>query len=144
MLHDHAATASAFASWHSAPRARDGRRRGRERLGASGSLFCTGQRAKSSGSKGTQTAFCGRENALIESEVTSWTANPYLHYEESRIYNPLTDRALLLDEHAYRQFRIFQEHGVADAELIEAGWIIPAEADLSRRFRLKIVSLETV
>lgn len=77
-------------------------------------------------------------------DAASWTANPYLHYEESRIYNPLTDRALLLDEHAYRQFRVFQEHGVADAELIEAGWIVPAAADLSRQFHLKIVSLETV
>jgi Radical SAM superfamily/Iron-sulfur cluster-binding domain len=75
---------------------------------------------------------------------TAWTVNPYLHFEESRIYNPLTDRALLIEETGYRHFRTFQEHGLADEALIRDGWIVPAESDLSRRFHLKIVSLETV
>lgn len=76
--------------------------------------------------------------------TTSWTVNPYLHYEETRIYNPLNDRSLLLDDGPYRQFRLFQEHGHADEALIRDGWIVPAETDLSRQYHLKIVSLETV
>ena len=76
--------------------------------------------------------------------MSAWAANPYLHYEESRIYNPLTDRTLLPGESAFAQFRAFEEHGVADESLVRDGWIVPAGADLSRQYHLKIVSLETV
>lgn len=83
-------------------------------------------------------------DSVVEPVATSWTVNPYLHYEESRIYNPLTDRSLLPEEQTFRQFQTFQEQGIAVEALIDDGWIVPAEADLSRRFHLKIVSLETV
>ena len=46
-------------------------------------------------------------------QASTWTANPYLHYEESRIYNPLTDRSLLAEDLGSRRFRLFQEQGVA-------------------------------
>ncbi|HEV7763809.1 MAG TPA: hypothetical protein VGQ76_02290, partial [Thermoanaerobaculia bacterium] len=85
-----------------------------------------------------------KTDSVVEPVATSWTVNPYLHYEESRIYNPLTDRSLLPDEQTFRQFRVFQEQGIAAEALIGDGWIVPAEADLSRRFHLKVVSLETV
>jgi hypothetical protein len=84
-----------------------------------------------------------RTESVAVAVATSWTVNPYLHYEESRIYNPLTDRSLLNDESAHREFRAFQEHGVAAEALIRDGWIVPADADLSRQYHLKIVSLET-
>jgi radical SAM protein with 4Fe4S-binding SPASM domain len=74
----------------------------------------------------------------------SWTVNPYLHREESRIYNPLTDRALVPGESVFAKFREFEEGGASDDALVRDGWIVPAGADLSRRFHLKIVSLETV
>lgn len=70
--------------------------------------------------------------------------NPYLHREESRIYNPLTDRSLLPGESAFASFRAFEDAGVADEALVRDGWVVPADADLSRGFHLKIVSLETV
>jgi MoaA/NifB/PqqE/SkfB family radical SAM enzyme len=73
-----------------------------------------------------------------------WTANPYLHHEESRIYNPLTDRSLAPGDGAFARFRAFEESGAWDESLERDGWIIPSGADLSRRFHLKIVSLETV
>lgn len=76
--------------------------------------------------------------------MSAWAANPYLHYEESRIYNPLTDRSLLPGESAFAAFRAFEDHGVADESLVREGWVIPAGTDLSRRYHLKIVSLETV
>lgn len=84
------------------------------------------------------------ERAAGTTVTASWTVNPYLHYEETRIYNPLNDRSLLVDDGAYRQFRMFQEHGHTDEALIRDGWIVPAETDLSRQYHLKIVSLETV
>ncbi|HUR83366.1 MAG TPA: radical SAM protein [Thermoanaerobaculia bacterium] len=76
--------------------------------------------------------------------MSAWAANPYLHYEASRIYNPLTDRSLVPGESAHAAFRAFEENGVADDSLVRDGWIIPAGTDLSRQYKLKIVSLETV
>lgn len=74
----------------------------------------------------------------------SWTANPYLHREETRIYNPLTDRSLVPGESAFAKFHAFEEGGALDESLVSGGWVIPSTADLSRSFHLKIVSLETV
>ncbi|HEX6083509.1 MAG TPA: radical SAM/SPASM domain-containing protein [Thermoanaerobaculia bacterium] len=76
--------------------------------------------------------------------MSAWAANPYLHYEESRIYNPLTDRSLLPGENGFTAFRAFEQHGVAADSLVKDGWIVPAGSDQSRQYHLKIVSLETV
>jgi hypothetical protein len=71
-------------------------------------------------------------------------ANPYLHYENERIYNPLTDRALVAGDEQYARFRAFVAGGEGDAQLEREGWIVAEGEDLSRRSHLKIVSLETM
>jgi MoaA/NifB/PqqE/SkfB family radical SAM enzyme len=63
--------------------------------------------------------------------------NPFLHVDADRIYNPLTDRALAAGEADFERVRA----GVLDADLETAGWLV--RDDVSRRHRLKIVSLET-
>lgn len=69
--------------------------------------------------------------------------SPFLHIDADRVYDPLTDRALVPGDGAYERFRLFESTGEGDAELESGGWIVPDGADLTRRSRLKIVSLET-
>jgi MoaA/NifB/PqqE/SkfB family radical SAM enzyme len=68
--------------------------------------------------------------------------SPFLHIDPDRIYNPLTERALVPGDGAFERVRDFA--GVADEQLANDGWLVPADADLSRSYRLKIVSLETM
>jgi len=63
--------------------------------------------------------------------------NPFLHVDADRIYNPLTDRALVAGEAEFERVR----DGVLDPDLEAAGWLV--RDDVSRKHRLKIVSLET-
>lgn len=70
--------------------------------------------------------------------------SPFLHIDEHRVYDPLTDRALVPGDGAYERFRAFQRDGREDAELERDGWLLRNGADLSRRHHLKIVSLETM
>jgi hypothetical protein len=70
--------------------------------------------------------------------------NPFLHVDQDRVYNPLTDRTLAAGEADYALFREFERGGDPHASLEEGGWIVRADADLSRRHHLKIVSLETM
>jgi MoaA/NifB/PqqE/SkfB family radical SAM enzyme len=71
--------------------------------------------------------------------------NPYLHIDAERIYNPLTDRALSAGEDAFARLRAFADgRGDADDALAAEGWVVGEGDDLSRRHRLKIVSLETL
>lgn len=72
------------------------------------------------------------------------TANPYLHYAEDRIYNPLNDRALTPSDAAWPALRRFLDGGPADESLLRDEWLIEETTDLSRRSLLKIVSLETM
>jgi len=74
----------------------------------------------------------------------SWVPNPFLHFESSRVYNPLTDRALVPGDGQYEAFNAFVAGGDADDTLIRDGWIARDDEDLSRRHHLKIVSLETL
>ncbi|HEX9985138.1 MAG TPA: radical SAM/SPASM domain-containing protein [Thermoanaerobaculia bacterium] len=70
--------------------------------------------------------------------------NPYLHVDADRVYNPLTDRALVPGDPDYARYRDF-EAGLADGEeLRQQGWAVEDAADLSRSYHLKIVSLETM
>ena len=69
--------------------------------------------------------------------------SPFLHIDAERVYDPLTDRALVPGEAVYERFRAFEKTGEGDAELEAGGWIVRNGDDLSRRSRLKIVSLET-
>jgi hypothetical protein len=75
-------------------------------------------------------------------------ANPFLHNDAERIYDPLTDRALVPGDAAYAGFRAFEAGGALDADgaaaLQRDGWLLRNGEDLSRRHRLKIVSLETL
>jgi MoaA/NifB/PqqE/SkfB family radical SAM enzyme len=70
--------------------------------------------------------------------------NPFLHIDDDRVYNPLTDRALVPGDAAYERFRAFERGFAPDAELERDGWIVRNGADLSRRHHLRIVSLETM
>jgi wyosine [tRNA(Phe)-imidazoG37] synthetase (radical SAM superfamily) len=72
------------------------------------------------------------------------TLSPFLHLDSDRIYDPLTDRALVPGDAAYDRFREFQTTGTADPALESDGWLVPEEADLSHAYHLKIVSLETL
>ena len=82
-------------------------------------------------------------------KMTGLQLNPFLHVGEERVYNPLTDRLLLLGEPGYEGLRsalaglpldlLSPEDG---ARLFEQGWLLPAESEPSREFLLKHVSLE--
>jgi hypothetical protein len=69
--------------------------------------------------------------------------NPFLHVDADRIYDPLTDRALVPGEESYAHFRTFQDTGTAHESLERDGWLHRNGNDASRSHRLKIVSLET-
>lgn len=85
-----------------------------------------------------------RMRESFKSSHMSWDPNPFLHYESARVYNPLTDRALTAGDGQYEAFRAFVAGGEADPALVDGGWIVARGADLSRRHRLKIVSIETL
>jgi len=72
-----------------------------------------------------------------------YEVNPFLHIDEQQVYNPLTDRTVVAGEDAYALFRAFERDGVSDETLERDGWIVRRGTDLSRQYRLKIVSLET-
>ena len=67
--------------------------------------------------------------------------NPFLHIDDERVYDPLTDRELVPGQPDYDRFRAFERGG--DASGLE-GWTVSDGEDLSRRHRLRIVSLETM
>lgn len=76
--------------------------------------------------------------------------NPFLHVGEDRVYNPLTDRLLFAGDPGYdaltgvlagRVSPDFLELDVR-AELAGQGWLLPADTEPAREFRLKYVSLE--
>jgi pyruvate-formate lyase-activating enzyme len=82
---------------------------------------------------------------------TVWRVNPFLHFRESEIYNPLSDSmmtkeqpnfSLLLE---YRKKQIPWESLPPDSrsELIDGSWIFPAEADVTSQYYLKYASIET-
>ncbi|MCB1058189.1 MAG: radical SAM protein [Acidobacteria bacterium] len=76
--------------------------------------------------------------------------NPFLHVGEDRLYNPLTDLTLVVDAPHYASLRALQdaEKGLEElpSEVTDAlardGWLVPADEDVSQRYRLKYVSLE--
>src|SRR5437773_381477 len=76
--------------------------------------------------------------------ATDLRINPYLHIDAERIYNPLTDRALVDGDEDFTRLRSFMGGGEANDALVAGGWVVRAGEDLSRQHRLKIVSLETL
>jgi MoaA/NifB/PqqE/SkfB family radical SAM enzyme len=69
--------------------------------------------------------------------------NPFLHIDTERVYDPLTDRALVPGDGGYERFRAFERDASDDGTLERDGWIVRNGLDLSRKHRLRIVSLET-
>jgi MoaA/NifB/PqqE/SkfB family radical SAM enzyme len=74
--------------------------------------------------------------------ATDLRVNPFLHIDAERIYNPLTDRALVIGDPEFAALRRVIDGGAADESLAAAGWVI--RGDISTSYRLKIVSLETM
>ncbi|MEO8381338.1 MAG: radical SAM/SPASM domain-containing protein [Acidobacteriota bacterium] len=70
--------------------------------------------------------------------------NPFLHIDAERIYDPLTDRALVPGDGTYERFRAFEAGQGPDEQLEREGWLSRNGNDFSRRHHLKIVSLETL
>jgi len=77
--------------------------------------------------------------------------NPFLHIDSGRISNPLTDRSIGPSDRGYSDLiRIDLDpsaiHALPDAlksHLLENEWLVEADIDLSRRFFLKYVSIES-
>jgi hypothetical protein len=74
--------------------------------------------------------------------ATELRVNPFLHIDADRIYDPLTDRALVAGEPEYEALRRVLDGGAIDESLQQGGWLV--RGDISRAHRLKIVSLETM
>ena len=90
----------------------------------------------------------GLEGASLVSQDRR-IAEPFLHVEPHRLYNPLTDRSLAAGQPGYEGLRRLAEgepeHGLSAetrAALAEEGWLVEPADDLASRFRLKYVSLE--
>ncbi len=82
-------------------------------------------------------------------ESPPWTAEPFLHVDRDRIYNPLTDRSLRPgDEPFVAVERLARGRSPARLSeeqresLIEQGWVLPSQDDPGRCFRLKFVEIE--
>ena len=71
---------------------------------------------------------------------TDLRLNPFLHVDAGRIYNPLLDRVLTSGDPDYARLRAFINGAPAAGALERDGWIV--RDDVSRAYRLKIVSLE--
>jgi len=81
---------------------------------------------------------------------TSWRANPFLHLELGRLYDPFTHQYLTAHEPGYEAVRQLAESGkILDLlpetleNMAREGWLIETDDDLSRGFRLRYASIET-
>ena len=79
---------------------------------------------------------------ISETVRVAWKVNPFLHIDAGRIYNPLTDRALVPADPEYAAFQAFLRGEPVDDALPKGGWVVRAADDVSTRYHLKIVSLE--
>lgn len=81
---------------------------------------------------------------------TAWVASPFLHVGPDRLYNPLTDLTLLETDAGFDRLRRLQTGVEEPARLLDdelrrlakEGWITNDPEGLSKRYRLKYVSLE--
>lgn len=80
-----------------------------------------------------------------------WALEPFLHLGDGKVYNPLNDKTLERGDVGWTAVeallagrRTVGDLDVGDREgLLEAGWLVSTERDLSRRYWLKYVSIET-
>ncbi len=89
------------------------------------------------------TADCGVATAV------TWEPSPYIHVGPDRVHNPHTDLTLIEGEPGYAELRPLVDTGARGLRLTgelkplaEAGWLVDSATDLSRRYRLKYISLE--
>jgi hypothetical protein len=82
--------------------------------------------------------------------TATWRVEPFLHVEPERIYNTLTDRALVPGSPGYAEVRALAV-GEGDADSLDPalrrtlagdGWLVEEAPDLAARFLLKYVSFE--
>ena len=80
----------------------------------------------------------------------SWIASPYLHLYDHVILNPHTGRGIAAEDPAFDEMRRLitgpeklEDLNEVQRRLADDGWIIPEDLDLSTRYRLRYVSLET-
>jgi hypothetical protein len=81
---------------------------------------------------------------------SAWVLSPFLHVDDGRIHNPLTDATLAGGDAGYEALArlVRREAGVADLDGAErerlgrAGWLVPPDASPETSFFLKYVSLE--
>ncbi len=93
------------------------------------------------------TAVCGKPPKI----ATTWSPEPFLHMGDGKVYNPLTDRSLSRGEPGYDAFEALLAGRVSadalrdeDRRLLrDSGWLVLEQDNLTRRYRLKYVSLET-
>lgn len=86
-----------------------------------------------------------------DERAQGWDIEPFLHWGDGRVYNPLTDRTLERGNTGWDALeslqegrRSFHEVTVEDwRHLAEQGWVVSSAKDLSRRYWLKYVALET-
>jgi len=93
----------------------------------------------------------GRGIASADGVALDLKINPFLHVDAHQIYNPHTDSALKPDDRGFRELHQIYDDESAPCSppdklrsLLEEGeWLINADADLSHRFHIKYVSLES-
>jgi wyosine [tRNA(Phe)-imidazoG37] synthetase (radical SAM superfamily) len=76
--------------------------------------------------------------------------SPYLHVEQDRVYNPLTDRSIVVGQVGFAELQaLYKDDCSIDMQsrsleeyLREEGWLLGNLAEKSRHFFLKYVSLE--
>jgi MoaA/NifB/PqqE/SkfB family radical SAM enzyme len=81
--------------------------------------------------------------------MTRWIASPYLHLYGHAVINPHTGRGMGADHDWFGELRrLIEDEVVLEAlegvhiALADHDWLIPADLDLSRRYRLRWVSIE--
>ena len=85
-----------------------------------------------------------------QSASSLWRAEPFLHVEPSRLYNPLTDRSLAPESPGYAAVRALalgestpdRLEPALRGTLAAEGWLVEEAQDLASRFLLKYVSFE--
>lgn len=91
------------------------------------------------------------EQQSLAEERQAWDLEPFLHWGDGKVYNPLTDKTLGRGdrgwgalEAVFSNQREFGDLAVEDwQQLVDHGWVVSRQQDLSRRYLLKYVALET-